>query len=399
MAYKYNNITLKRAPEDFVVEEVCDLKPAVEGEYDFYLLKKRNATTWDVLGDIARRIRCPIREIGWGGLKDKRAVTYQYISIKGGPKKEIKGRNYTLTHLGRLPFPMSRRHVLGNRFSIIVHTPRVYPETVLKERAHILMEKGMVNYFDEQRFASVKDGEFAVREIVRKRYSRALYLLLCSSSHYEWERGSKFRRCVETHWGDLGPCVEFAPSGWEKRLVEFLSSRALSNTTLKKALSMVDREYLFMLCNAYQSYIWNKVAALYTSSLGIPIWGLKYSLGEMYFYTGKSCDNILSHLRELYIPLPGPKTEIGEGGLLRDVYLKVLQEEGIGSIKQFRCRVVGAVFRSTRRRFICFPGEMEVRALERRRYRIRFFLPSGSYATLVIRYLFSLQGMDNQLES
>ncbi len=382
------NIVVKERPEDFEVKEECSLIPSGEGDFAFYLLKKRNSTTWDVIGDIARRIRRSLKDIGYGGLKDRRGITYQYISILNGPKKNIKGKNYHLKYLGQCPTPMNRRWVKGNRFSLVVQAKSYRgSEESLQDRAKELEEYGVVNYFDEQRFVSSKKGEFAAREIILKHYRQALYLLLCNSSHYEWDKGRDFRRCVERQWKekDLSPCASCAPSPWEKKIVTFLSLGKFSNRSLKKALSMVNREYMFMICNAYQSYIWNKVAARFVSSL-TPCWELEYKLGKFFFYQNPSQD-LLHLFRQCYIPLPGPRSYVDER--IKEIYLKVLKEEGINSMEQFRCRVLGAVFRSTRRGLLCFPQELSIEKVQDNTYKVCFFLSPGSYATLIVKVLFN----------
>src|SRR3989338_8877930 len=80
-------------PEDFIVKEVIDNKflrkfsrgkkgVQEQGTYFLYLLKKENMTTKLALQKIAREFRIKESEIGYAGLKDKFAVTEQYITLK-----------------------------------------------------------------------------------------------------------------------------------------------------------------------------------------------------------------------------------------------------------------------------------------------------------------------------
>ena len=97
-------------PEDFKVKEIIDKKflkkfsirggkvTQSTGIYTLYLLKKRNMTTMEALEKIAKTFKIKKDSIGYAGLKDKFAVTEQYITIKNF-KKEIK-EPFTLKIIG-----------------------------------------------------------------------------------------------------------------------------------------------------------------------------------------------------------------------------------------------------------------------------------------------------------
>ncbi|NPB09195.1 MAG: tRNA pseudouridine(13) synthase TruD, partial [Thermodesulfobacteria bacterium] len=247
---------IKEKPEDFVVYEVADIAPEGRGEHALYRLTKRGATTWDVIGDVARKLRLRAEAIKYGGLKDRHAVSYQFVTIKQGPKRDIEGRNYRLEYLGQTTQPMSKARLRGNRFRILV---KGVSAEGLEEEVRLVNRFGVVNYFDDQRFGSVRHGQgFALREIILGNYEKALYLLLVEGSQYEMKRTQEFRDCLRKNWPNVRACIELAPSRWEKNLLEFLSRHRPSKRTFKRALALVDGEYLLMLCHAYQAYIWNE---------------------------------------------------------------------------------------------------------------------------------------------
>ena len=82
--------TLKKQPEDFNVREVMDLKLSPQGQYSYYLLKKRNYTTERAVQRVSEMLHIPRKIINFAGNKDKVAVTEQYISINKDIKKEFK---------------------------------------------------------------------------------------------------------------------------------------------------------------------------------------------------------------------------------------------------------------------------------------------------------------------
>jgi tRNA pseudouridine13 synthase len=72
-------------PEDFVVDERS--LPGVatagsDGEYVHLRVRKRNLTTAWLVGGLARHFSVPLRDVGHAGLKDRRAVTSQWFSVR-----------------------------------------------------------------------------------------------------------------------------------------------------------------------------------------------------------------------------------------------------------------------------------------------------------------------------
>ncbi len=71
---------LKSLPEDFQVEELSEFLPD-GGPYAAYRLTKRGLGTPEVVAAIARRWKIDRRHISVGGLKDRHALTTQWITI------------------------------------------------------------------------------------------------------------------------------------------------------------------------------------------------------------------------------------------------------------------------------------------------------------------------------
>ncbi|MBI4448151.1 tRNA pseudouridine(13) synthase TruD [Candidatus Woesearchaeota archaeon] len=92
---------IKEKPEDFIVNEVNNLKMVVEGPYVYFLLKKTDLTTEEAVRVLAKKFGIKEKNIGVAGNKDKKAVTQQYISIKTNQKiSKFKMQNLELTFLG-----------------------------------------------------------------------------------------------------------------------------------------------------------------------------------------------------------------------------------------------------------------------------------------------------------
>src|SRR5256885_2227692 len=73
--------TLRTEPEDFVVEEELGFAPSGTGQHVLLKIRKRNANTQWVARELARLCGCHPRDIGYAGLKDRRAIAFQWFSV------------------------------------------------------------------------------------------------------------------------------------------------------------------------------------------------------------------------------------------------------------------------------------------------------------------------------
>lgn len=70
-----------RTPEDFWVEEQLCFEPADAGPHWLLRVEKRAANTRWVALEIARLAQVQAHDVGYAGLKDRRAVTVQWFSV------------------------------------------------------------------------------------------------------------------------------------------------------------------------------------------------------------------------------------------------------------------------------------------------------------------------------
>ncbi len=72
---------LKSRPSDFEVSEELGFGPAGEGEHLFLWIEKSGLSTQELIGCIARDYSLDPKLIGYSGLKDKHALTRQWLSL------------------------------------------------------------------------------------------------------------------------------------------------------------------------------------------------------------------------------------------------------------------------------------------------------------------------------
>lgn len=83
-----SNAVIRSAPEDFKVNEQLSFKPADEGQHALLCVQKRSYNTSDVAKLLANFAGVKPVAIGYAGLKDKHALTTQWFSVDLAGKPE-----------------------------------------------------------------------------------------------------------------------------------------------------------------------------------------------------------------------------------------------------------------------------------------------------------------------
>jgi tRNA pseudouridine13 synthase len=153
------NGLLRTVPEDFVVEEDLGFAPAGAGQHLLLKVRKRNANTPWVARELARLAGCSVRDVGYAGLKDRRAVAIQWFSVPQ-PRPPVSwptlatGEFEVLevhAHNHKLP----RGALAGNRFAVRIGAPAgegAALAALIAPRLEEIARRGVPNYFGPQRF-------------------------------------------------------------------------------------------------------------------------------------------------------------------------------------------------------------------------------------------------------
>jgi tRNA pseudouridine13 synthase len=170
--------------EDFRVDEIPAYEPSGEGEHLYVRVEKRALTTPDLVRLLARAANVSERDIGYAGLKDRRAVTSQWLSL---PRTATAPESWSLPEAVRV-LEASRHvnklrtgHLRGNRFRIVI--VGLPAEGVVRARAIVdaLAERGFPNYFGGQRFGhggeNLRRALDWLKTLGRARLSAFLYKL------------------------------------------------------------------------------------------------------------------------------------------------------------------------------------------------------------------------------
>ncbi|MEE9525462.1 MAG: tRNA pseudouridine(13) synthase TruD [Candidatus Woesearchaeota archaeon] len=113
---------IKELPKDFLVKEIPLYKLDENGSYSYFWLTKKDYTTMNAVKRIATALNIPIKKIGFAGLKDRKAITKQIISIKASKEKveALKFKDIKLSYVGQGIKPISLGDLEGNEFVITV---------------------------------------------------------------------------------------------------------------------------------------------------------------------------------------------------------------------------------------------------------------------------------------
>lgn len=147
---------LRQELEDFQVEEDLGFAPDGEGEHQLLWVRKRGANTEWVGRQLAAFAGLPQQAVSWAGLKDRHAVTTQWFcvhtGVKGGPDwSALVSDEFVVLEAHQHRRKLRPGYLAGNRFRIRL---RGFDGdlTTLAQRLDKVAERGVPNYFGEQRF-------------------------------------------------------------------------------------------------------------------------------------------------------------------------------------------------------------------------------------------------------
>lgn len=165
LLYPYGRPTIsglfKSQATDFIVTENLGFEPSGEGEHLFLWIEKSMLTTHELIEHVARDFSVKARDVGYSGLKDKLAITKQWLSLY------LPGQMNSLT----LP-EISKYKIIShawhhkklrpgthrsNQFEAIIRGVKTLPDTSYQQ-LELIQNQGMANYFGQQRFGQKDDN-------------------------------------------------------------------------------------------------------------------------------------------------------------------------------------------------------------------------------------------------
>jgi tRNA pseudouridine13 synthase len=212
--------TLKASPEDFRVDEIPAYAPCGAGPHLWLQVEKRGRTTRDVVREAARLLGVADRDVGVAGLKDRHAVTVQWLSFpvaRSPDPATLAGDGWRVLAASRHGNKLRTGHSRGNRFSIVVRGGDLAAARVVSAA---LSARGLPNFFGAQRFGATGTNADLGRAI------------LSGSDDPETRRAARdrfLRRLAISAWQSL------LFNRWlAERMRDGLFARALAGDAMKK---------------------------------------------------------------------------------------------------------------------------------------------------------------------
>lgn len=166
---------LRTTPEDFFVDEEPAYPPSGTGDHVFVRIEKRGLTTPQAVDRIARALAIDARDIGVAGLKDRHAVTRQWLSLPPPVTPEAARAlaldDIVVLEAARHGHKLRTGHVRANRFVLRVRGVAGDAEARARAILDVLATPpGAPNWYGEQRFG--RDGDNAERGLAIVRGER-----------------------------------------------------------------------------------------------------------------------------------------------------------------------------------------------------------------------------------
>ncbi len=418
--------TIRERPEDFIVEEIqidgslASSRPIIKdtestGDYFWIVLGKKGIDTETAISKLAKAIGIPRSYIQVAGLKDSRAVTYQFVSCYGIDEKRILSLPNTIDDrisIGlviKRPFPIRPGLLFGNRFTIVIRNIRLSID-VLNHRMEMFLNEveeygGIPAFYGHQRFGTIRPNTHIIGYYIIKRdFRRAVEELITTTYPNESAQARAARE--EASEGNLERALELMPKSLthERIVLRYLLRRPNDFVGAIRRLPLTTKR-LFV--QSYQSYIFNRILSLRLLrglSLRYPEEGDRVSLIDSrgglrgsIIVTSANKSTFLELIEKgrstLVLPLIG-YTYTPSSGVQGEIEREVLEIEGIDNALFKIPEIPELSLKGGIRPAAFKPLEIQVMSLShdelhpgKYKLTLKFTLKKGLYATTLLREL------------
>ena len=334
--------------KDFTVSEVPLYEFTGEGEHLVLQVRKRNLTTWEMIKIISQGYNIDSREIGYAGLKDKNAMTIQYISLPKKYEENLKDfdeQNIKILSRTYHKNKIKIGHLKGNKFFVRLKKVNPTDANRIKSVVKQLKKYGIPNYFGYQRFGNDGDNFVIGKDIIdgkskiRDRNKKRLFVNAYQSLLFNNWLSQRIRvsRVIDSFEGD----------------------------ELKEALKVVDLEFSDIEYLKKQEHPFK----LFRGDIM-----LHYPFGRAFTLTEETFSEDLERF---------DNRGVSPSGLLSGKRAKSATDDADLIESKFREEIKAQD--GERRYAWVFPEEMEVKYRDSDFwFELNFYLPKGSYATTLL---------------
>jgi tRNA pseudouridine13 synthase len=141
--------------DDFDVTEIAAYEPCGSGDHLYLWIEKRDMGGEFFARQVAKRLNIPPGEVGTAGLKDRHAVTRQWVSVPAAAEAnlaQLEGDGLHVLKTSRHTNKLKTGHLHGNRFRILVREVVEDAASLVVPLVERLRALGLPNYYGPQRF-------------------------------------------------------------------------------------------------------------------------------------------------------------------------------------------------------------------------------------------------------
>ena len=347
--------TIRNENKDFYVEEVPLQLPTGNGPNTWIQIEKEGRTTLDVVLDMAKYLHISRKRTGLAGMKDRSAITRQWLCNTNNPVED-----------------------------------KDIAEDVLES----LKVTGVPNFYGFQRFGEVRSTTHLVGKcLVEGDIKKAVDTYIGNPNKNEHNQPFEARQLYDE--GKLQESYDLMPKSmrYEKSMLKelILSKEKHGEITEKdyiRAIESLPKPLKRMFVNAYESYLFNKVVNE-RSKIGIN----KYLPGDIIINEEERWvheideDTIEDDMNKFTLnptgPLYGSKVPYAEGKQ-GEIEKRIIEEENITK-ESFKCPKTPKLGSHGIRRSLRFKIEDTSVTKTCDGIDVEFFIPRGCYATAVLR--------------
>lgn len=276
--------SIRNSYEDFYVEEIPEITPQGEGPNVWIWIEKVGRTTLDVLLDISRDLHISRKRMGFAGMKDKKALTRQWICISNMDSEsqleeiinlEDNIRNTKFLKVVRGQKKLRMGQLIGNKFKIIIkdipfnddikslEDAAIRAREILKQLEHT----GVPNYFGWQRFGKPRSTTHLVGEaLIQNDLKKAVDTYIGHPTDKESPETYNARVAYDENNLKESLNLMHGAMRYEKMMLKELIKDLdkygqLNDESYKNALHALPKPLSRMFVHAYQSYLFNEVVS------------------------------------------------------------------------------------------------------------------------------------------
>ena len=159
--------SFKQSPDTFKVVENTLVKPQKRGDFRLLEVTKTSISTIELIEYISSVLKIKEKEISYAGLKDKHAVTTQYLTVPRNisVKKFKNNDRVNIKELGFCDKPLKVGELRSNSFEVVLEDVTADEYIKIERAFNAIKKNGFANFFGYQRFGVLDDASLKGKKI------------------------------------------------------------------------------------------------------------------------------------------------------------------------------------------------------------------------------------------